>query len=90
MPRSRDPNYDTLMEYAMDHEEDRAVMKRAEAKLAAERHKCQCGTMAVIKTLYDRDGVAYHCSEQCKQWWLRVAKVLTIDKVERNNEGWGR
>lgn len=78
MPKTRDPNYDTREEYKMDFYRD--VGKR----------RCQCGTVAVIKTVYDRDGEAYHCSELCRQWWLKQRRVSTIGAVEHNAEGWYR
>lgn len=76
MPRTRDPNYDTRAEYEMDQEPDK------------ERHRCQCGQLATIKTTYNARAAIYHCSEQCKQWWLRVdKKVARLDTVERKPGG---
>jgi hypothetical protein len=54
----------------------------------ARKHRCQCGQLATIKTAFNRDGVAYHCSEGCRQWWMRTSHPASLGDVEKKPEGW--
>lgn len=51
------------------------------------KRRCQCSTKATIKTTYNREGVIYHCSDTCRQWWMTKSKPIVINKTERNAAG---
>jgi predicted nucleic acid-binding Zn ribbon protein len=51
----------------------------AKKDAAVEYRRCSCGTKATMRTVFNRDGIVFHCSGLCRVRWLKmVAKNISI------------